>query len=82
MTKVHPERVIPELAQLAMADCKVRTEAYTHYILRHYRATGDLAPGCDARDLIAWLEQNMTAELAAKTRPTKAGKGSGRDGEQ
>lgn len=67
--KLHPELVIPELAIAAMGETKRRTELYTHYIIRHFRATGRLAPGCDFRDLLAWYEQNMPDELAAVTKP-------------
>jgi len=68
MTRAHPELVIPELARQAMKGCKVRMHVYSQYIMAHYRATGNLAPGCDARDLYAWLEQNMNDELEAITR--------------
>ncbi len=68
MTKVHPERVIPEMARLAMRECQVRTHVYTQYIMAHYRATGSLAPGCDARDLMAWLLENEPQALAEITR--------------
>ena len=57
MTKAHPERVIPALAQKALEETDQRAALYTHYIILHYRATGNLAPGCDARDLYAWLEE-------------------------
>ena len=65
--KPRPERVIPELARKALAEAKQRTHIWTHYILLHYRATDDLAPGCDYRDLLAWLEANELEGLAAKT---------------
>ena len=67
MTKAHPERVIPQLAQIAMTGCTQRTHLYTQYIIAHYRATGNLASGCDARDLICWYEENMPIELTAIT---------------
>jgi len=66
--KEHPERVHPEMARAAIAKATQRTHVYTEYIILHYRQTGKLAPGCDACDLYAWLEQNMPAELEAITR--------------
>ena len=45
----------------------MRTHVYSEYIVLHFRQTGNLAPGCDARDLLAWYEQNMPAELTAIT---------------
>lgn len=65
--KAHPERVNPEIARLAIGRATMRTHCYTEYIILHYRATGNLAPGCDARDLYAWYELNMPAELAQIT---------------
>jgi hypothetical protein len=65
--KDHPEKVIPTLARAALGDTDQRGAVWTHYILRHYRATGNLAPGCDARDLYAWLEANEPERLAAIT---------------
>ena len=64
----HPECVIPALARMAMGDTDQRGAIYSHYIIRHYRSTGNLAPGCDARDLYAWMEQNESARLAEMTR--------------
>ena len=72
MTKSYPSRVNPDLAISAMAGCTQRTHLYTQYILAHYRLTSDLAPGCDARDLYAWYEANMPAELAAITMRPKS----------
>lgn len=67
MAKSHPERVHPEIARQALAQASQRTHVYTEYILLHYRATGKLPPGCDARDLYAWLEQNELDALTAIT---------------
>jgi hypothetical protein len=69
--KDHPEKVIPEIAVRAIADTDQRTAIWSHYIMRHYQVTGNLAPGCDARDLYAWLEANMPDELAARTQPVR-----------
>ena len=56
-TKTHPERVDPVLARRALAEeAGDRQKAYSRYIVLHFRATGDLAPGCDNRDLQAWYE--------------------------
>jgi len=63
----HPEKVCPVLARQALAETDQRTHVWTHYILAHYHSTGNLAPGCDARDLYAWLETNEATALAAIT---------------
>ncbi len=68
MPKVHPEKVIPALARYAMSKTTERNAVYTEYIRYHWKQTGNLAPGCDARDLYAWLEKNMSDELKAITR--------------
>ena len=67
MPKDHPERVHPEIAWQALSVATQRTHIWTEYILLHFRSTGNLAPGCDLRDLLAWLEQNEPEKLAAKT---------------
>ncbi len=67
MPKSHPERVHPEIARQALSVATQRTHVFTEYILLHFRSTGKLAPGCDARDLLAWLEQNEAQALALKT---------------
>ena len=66
--KAHPERVNPELARQAIRKAKLRTECYTQYIIAHFRNTGNLAPGCDNRDLLAWYELNMPETLKAITK--------------
>ena len=45
-----PVRVFVEAAILEAQD---RGSAWTRYIQAHYRATGNLAPGCDAVDFYA-----------------------------
>ncbi len=67
MPKDHPERVHPEIARQALERAEMRTHIYTEYIILHFRSTGKLAPGCDARDLYAWLEENEAQALALKT---------------
>ena len=61
--KGHPERVDPTFALQAIREADSIGAAYTHYILAHYRATGDLAPGCDARDLYAWWDEYNGRQL-------------------
>ena len=59
MAKPRPERVIPSLARLAIKRARGdRTRVYSEYIRAHFQATGCLAPGCDARDLVAWIKEN------------------------
>jgi len=74
--KAKPERVHEILAKQIMGKATLRTHLYSDYIVTTFRTTGNLAPGCDNRDLIAWYEINMPVELAAITiRPkTKAKK--------
>lgn len=66
--KLHPELVISHLAISSISEVKSRTELYTHYIIKHFRLTGKLAPGCDFKDLLAWYEINMPSELAGITK--------------
>ena len=58
--KVHPEKVNPALAEHVYKTLggspKKRSSAYSDYIVLHFRVTGDLAPGCDARDFLAWWD--------------------------
>jgi len=56
MKKAHPEYVITQLADHAIATGKDRASLFSEYIVAHYRATGKLAPGCDARDFYAYLD--------------------------
>ena len=57
MGKPDISKVIPALArqalELAGGDRKV---AYSRYIELHYRNTGNLAPGCDNKDLQAFYD--------------------------
>lgn len=63
----RPERVNPRLAAEALRRAgSDRQKLYSEYIRLHYQSTGSLAPGCDNRDLQAWLEQ---AEGGSKNRP-------------
>lgn len=56
--KYHPEKVHSDTAQAALADAHGdRQTAWTHYIMRHYHTTGNLAPGCDMGDLQSWFDQ-------------------------
>ena len=64
--KADPSKVWGSAALKALDRAKVVSEAYTEYILIHYKATGTLAPGCDARDLIEWLKVNAPDQYKAK----------------
>lgn len=55
--KPHPERVIVSLVEKALETGKERAALYSEYIRLHYRATGRLAPGCDAKDFYAVLDK-------------------------
>jgi len=41
------------LVESAILEAQDRGSAWTRYITAHYRATGNLAPGCDAVDFYA-----------------------------
>jgi hypothetical protein len=71
MPKSHPERVISSLAYKAIRDAdRNRGAVYSQYIILHFRATSDLAPGCDARDLFAWMDAQADVPEWAKTKVT------------
>ena len=52
-SRCHPEFVRKALS-LANGD---KQAAFTRYIQLHYRATGNLAPGCDAKDFQAMADR-------------------------
>lgn len=59
MAKTHPERVIPRLALKALRRAGGdRKAAWSRYVQEHFQATGSVTPGCDARDLFAWLDEH------------------------
>lgn len=66
MAKADPTKVIVPFARQAITLAAQANAAYTQYIKIHYRHTGRLAPGCDAKDLVAWYKQNMPAQWLAK----------------
>lgn len=57
MAKPKIDRVIPLAGKIAIQRAKDRGSAYSEYIIAFYQATGRLAPGCDAKDLYAWMDQ-------------------------
>jgi len=61
MKKAHPELVIPQLVIKAISSGKDRGSLFSEYIVAHYRATGKLVPGCDARDFYAKLDEMQSA---------------------
>jgi len=65
-SKPNPDKVHPGMARQAVKNSKARNEVYSQYILLHYRATGKLAPGCDARDLYAWMDGDEEVPPAFK----------------
>jgi hypothetical protein len=54
--KLHPERVNEIMAEFVWQgsshDPRFRDVAFSRYV--EVRAIADLAPGCDARDFLAW----------------------------
>ncbi len=71
MRKGNPKKVIEGLARAAIQGAQDSHDLYSRYIRQYYGATGRFAPGCDARDLLAWYEQNMPGELEAITKKKK-----------
>jgi hypothetical protein len=64
--KVHPERVIREIVRMAMKTGKDRAALFSEYIRIHYQATGRLAPGCDAQDFYAVLDEMARFEQGSE----------------
>jgi hypothetical protein len=54
--KTHPELVIPQLLERVIATGKERGSLFSEYIELHWRCTGNLTPGCDAKDFYAALD--------------------------
>lgn len=55
--KPHPERVIEPLVRKVLETGKDRASLFSEYIKLYFRATGKLAPGCDAKDFYFVLDQ-------------------------
>lgn len=70
MSKPDPKKVNPGRAQAAYDAAKDRQSAYSEYIRLTFRQTGQLAPGCDAKDLIAFFDQNGMGEKPGQTKAT------------
>ena len=60
MAKPDPSKVIPQLLEAAIQTGKERNSLYSEYIRLHYRTTGNLAPGCDAKDFYAALDAKQS----------------------
>lgn len=45
---------------------KPRNTWYSDYIVLHYRATGNLAPGCDAKDFYAYVDKFLSEKEKQK----------------
>lgn len=74
--KPQPQRVSPEIARQAIAAAAGdRHTVYTHYIVLSFRQTGSLAPGCDARDLLAWLDEHEQDQPYTASSKPGAGRG-------
>ncbi len=69
--KGHPEKVSPDYALMAIRKAEIITHAWTEYIVAHYRATGHLAPGCDAVDFYAWWDAYNSRKLVAEPKEAK-----------
>ncbi len=62
--KPHPERVVVALVEKALETGKDRQSLFSEYIRLHFRATGRLSPGCDAKDFYAVLDQLLNINPA------------------
>ncbi|OGF53946.1 MAG: hypothetical protein A2Z21_09355 [Candidatus Fraserbacteria bacterium RBG_16_55_9] len=61
--KPHLERVDRRLAEDALEMARGNRQlAWTEYVLLHFRRTGDLAPGCDMADLLAWYRKGVVRD--------------------
>lgn len=74
MSKPKPEKAVPSMViaalQRAAGDVKA---AWSQYIIVHYRATGSLNPGCDAKDFYAAAAQLNTGIVDAHGNAVYAG---------
>ena len=59
MAKPDSTKVNSGLAQRAVGYASSRQTVYSELIKLNYQATGRLAPGCDNKDLQAWIDLNM-----------------------
>jgi hypothetical protein len=60
MPKPDTSKVNPAWARQALINAKGnRKAAYSHYILICRKHTGNLAPGCDNKDLQAFYEKEV-----------------------
>ncbi len=58
MPKADPSKVHPRMAEEAMNRSAERQGVYTAYIQLWYQSTGRLGPNCDAKDLMAWMDEH------------------------
>lgn len=71
--KADPGKVNASIAIQALRLAKGDLQAvYSQYIKVHFRQTGKLAPGCDNRDLQAWI-----ADYQSKQETDEIEKGGG-----
>jgi hypothetical protein len=71
VSKPDPSKVNPGRAYSAYHQVDDRQSAYSKYIQLTFQATGQLAPGCDAKDLIAYYDANG---FPVKSPPKKTAK--------
>lgn len=72
MAKAGITKVNPKAAMLALQNADWdRQKAYSEYIRLHFQSTGQLAPKCDNKDLIAYYDKAFR-ELYAASRDVTA----------
>lgn len=64
--KPNPSKVHGKIALQALDQAQYVNDAFTQYIILHFRITGNLAPGCDMRDFSQWLRENAAEAYATK----------------
>lgn len=56
--------VIPSMAIKAYKNANGDlAKVYSEYIMLYYKSTGRLAPGCDAKDVIKYIKENVNDVL-------------------
>lgn len=60
MGKKRDVIIHPGLVDRVLAMGKERNTWYSDYIVLHFRATGRLAPGCDAKDFYRWVDEYLS----------------------
>ena len=67
--------VIPSMAIKAYENANGDlAKVYSEYIRLYYKSTGKLAPGCDAKDVIKYIKENVNDVLREVNEEAEGGK--------